>query len=142
MLYGLAKQGLLPKALGKVHAKRQTPHVAVMVLFVIIVGLQFAGDISQLAGATVLLLLLVFAVVNAALVVLMRREGKLKGRFNVPIALPACGAVICAGLMAGQLLQIDWRAPAIAGGIVAAILALYFTTAHGKGAAAAKVRKE
>ena len=132
MLYGLAKQGLLPAALGKVHATRQTPHVAVMVLFVIIVALQFAGDISQLAGATVLLLLLVFTIVNAALIVLTRREGKLKGRFNAPIALPAGGAVICAVLMGGQLLQVDWRAPAIAGGIVAAILVLYLTTAHGR----------
>ena len=132
MLYGLAKQGLLPAALGKVHATRQTPHVAVMVLFVIIVALQFAGDISQLAGATVLLLLLVFTIVNAALIVLTRREGKLKGRFNAPIALPAGGAVICAVLMGGQLLQVDWRAPAIAGGIVAAILVLYLTTARGR----------
>jgi len=132
MLYGLAKQGLLPAALGKVHATRQTPHVAVMVLFVIIVALQFAGDISQLAGATVLLLLLVFTIVNAALIVLTRREGKLKGRFNAPIALPAGGAVICAVLMGGQLLQVDWRALAIAGGIVAAILVLYLTTARGR----------
>jgi amino acid transporter len=132
MLYGLARQGLLPAVLGKVHATRQTPHVAVMVLFVIIVGLQFAGDISQLAGATVLLLLLVFAIVNCALVVLMRREGKMPGRFNAHIALPAGGAIICLVLIGGQVLQVDWRAPAIAGAIVAGILLLYLATARGK----------
>jgi len=130
MLYGLARQGLLPAALGEVHRKRQTPHTAILVLFVIIVALQFAGDISQLASATVLLLLLVFTIVNAALIVLKRREGNLPGRFNAPIFVPALGAAICAGLIVGQALQADWRAPAIAGGMVALILALYFTTAH------------
>jgi len=130
MLYGLAKQGLLPQALGTVHAKRQTPHIAVTVLFAIIVVLQFAGDISQLASATVLLLLLVFTIVNGALILLKRREGNKPGSFNAPIIVPVLGVLACLALIGGQALQVDWRAPAIAGGIVAVILTLYFTTAH------------
>lgn len=130
MLYGLSKQGLLPAPLGKVHKTRQTPHVAIVLLFFIIAGLQFAGDISQLATATVLLLLLVFTIVNGALIVLKRREGDIPGCFNAPIIIPALGAGICLVLIGGQALQVDWRAPAIAGAMIAAILALYLTTAH------------
>jgi amino acid transporter len=139
MLYGLSKQGLLPKALGSVHKKRQTPHIAILVLFVIIVALQFAGDISQLASATVLLLLLVFTAVNGALIVLKRREGNKPGCFNAPAIIPALGTIICLVLIGGQALQVDWRAPAIAGGIVALILTLYFTTAHKNAAKVAEL---
>jgi amino acid transporter len=138
MLYGLSRQGLLPRALGKVHERRQTPHVAILVLFAIIVALQFAGNISQLAGATVMLLLLVFTIVNTALIVLTRREGRMEGRFNAPIILPGLGALVCAVLIGGQVLQADWRAPAIAGGMVAAILVLYAVTAKTRSGAIPK----
>ena len=134
MLYGLSRHGLLPAALGKVHGTRRTPHVALAALLAVIVGLQFAGDISQLAGATVLLLLVVFAIVNTALVVLKRREGNLPGCFNAPAIIPALGALICIVLVLSQTLQADWRAPMIAGGMVAGILVLYLTTGRGKDA--------
>jgi amino acid transporter len=38
LAYGMARQGLLPKALGRVHAGRRTPHVAIGILLVIAVG--------------------------------------------------------------------------------------------------------
>lgn len=132
MLYGLARQGLLPAVLGKVHKKRRTPHVAVGVLFVIIAALQFAGDIAQLAGATVLLLLLVFVVVNSALIILKRREGNIPGRFNAPLLVPFLGGGLCLVMILGQVLQSDWRPPAIAGGLIALILTTYFLGRRGR----------
>lgn len=128
LLYGMARQDLLPAALGRVHGQRRTPHVAVGVLLAIVVALQFAGDIEQLAGATVLLLLFVFALVNGALIVLTLREGKIAGCFNAPIVVPALGAAICLVMIAGRVGQEDWRGPAIAGGLIAMILLLYALT--------------
>ncbi len=128
MLYGLSQQGLLPAALGKVHASRRTPHVAIAVLLVIVAVLQLAGDISQLAGATVLLLLVVFTIVNAALVVLNRREGKMAGRFNAPTIVPVLGGAICLVMILGQISQGDWRPSAIAGGLIGLIGLLYLFT--------------
>lgn len=128
LLYGMARQDLLPAALGRVHGQRRTPHVAVGVLLAIVVALQFAGDIEQLAGATVLLLLFVFALVNGALIVLTLREGKIAGCFNAPIVVPALGAAICLVMIAGRVGQDDWRGPAIAGGLIAMILLLYALT--------------
>lgn len=128
LLYGMARQGLLPSVLGRVHGARQTPHVAIAVLLVIVIGLQFAGGIEQLASATVLLLLLVFAVVNGALIVLTHRDGKIEGCFNAPIAVPAAGVLICLVMIVGRVQQDDWRGPAIAAGLIAMILALYVLT--------------
>lgn len=137
LLYGMARQGLLPAALGRVHGVRQTPHIAVAVLLVIVISLQFAGDIEQLASATVLLLLLVFALVNGALIILTLREGRMDGCFNAPIIVPASGAVICLVMIAARLQQDDWRGPAVAGGLIALILALYGLTRKSRLAATA-----
>ena len=128
LLYGMARQGLLPRALGKVHAERRTPNVAILVLLALLVALLFAGDIEQLASATVLLLLFVFVLVNGALIVLKRREGDLEGCFNAPILVPALGAAICLVMIVGRVVQDDWRGPALAGGLIAAILILYALT--------------
>lgn len=136
LLYGMARQGLLPSSLGKVHGARQTPHVAVGVLLAFVVGLQFVGDIEQLASATVLLLLFVFALVNGALIVLTRREGRIEGCFNAPIIVPALGAMICLVMIIGRVQQDDWRGPAIAAGLIAKILLLYGLTRKSRLAAA------
>lgn len=130
LLYGMSRQGLLPASLGRVHRKRQTPYVAIGLLLVAVIGLQFAGDISELAGATVLLLLIVFAVVNGALIVLLRREGRIEGAFNCPVVIPVLGVAICLLMIGGRLIEGGARSPVIAGGMIVAILALYGLTRH------------
>ncbi len=95
LIYGMARQGLLPEVLGKVHAERHTPHVAIATLFLVLAPLALLGTIAELAAATVLLLLLVFTVVNSALFVLKRRQGEKPGRFEVPLFVPAAGAAVC-----------------------------------------------
>ncbi|PHK94850.1 amino acid transporter [Pseudoroseomonas rhizosphaerae] len=135
LLYGMARQGLLPAALGRVHPTRHTPHVAIGVLFVIVLALAMLGNIAALASATVLLLLFVFTVVNIALVILKRRPGEPRGRFEVPAAVPALGALVCAGLILVRVTTGNILAPLIAAGLLAAILLLYLATARSRGEA-------
>ncbi|MCG3149577.1 MAG: putative amino acid permease YhdG [Verrucomicrobiae bacterium] len=124
LVYGMARQGLLPQWLGAVHPRRRTPHRAIFTLMVIVVVLALVGDISVLASATSALLLCVFVVINAALVVLQRRPGEPPGRFEVPLVVPVGGIIVCLLL----LTQVRWQALAIAGVLVAVIAALYFVT--------------
>jgi amino acid transporter len=128
LLYGMSRQGLLPAVLGRVHAGRRTPHVAIAVLFVVVAALILSGDIAQLASATSLLLLTCFLIVNVALLVLQRRAGEEKGGFEVPSVVPALGALVCAGLIASRLASGDVRAPLIAGAVLAVISVLFFLT--------------
>ena len=125
LLYGMSAQGLLPEAFGAVHEKRRTPHYAILALLVILLPLALLGSIGDLASATVLLLMLVFIVVNASLFVLIRRPGEVKGKFEVPQALPLLGAGVCFGLLITRLMSSDWVAPALAGGLIAGILIIY-----------------
>jgi len=125
LLLGMARQGLMPAACARIHPTRRTPHVATLSLLPVVVALILAGDIGQLAAATVLLLLAVFTVVNLALLTLQRRPGEAKAGFEVPQAVPALGALVCGALLFNRLLSGDWRAPALAGAMLVLILLAY-----------------
>lgn len=131
LVYGMSRQGLLPKFLGQVHATRRTPHVAILILGAIVFILAVTGNVTQLASATSLLLLNCFAVVNAALIVLKHRPGEPKGRFEVPTIIPALGVLVCAGLIVGRLFT-AFRDGTLGGDLLttaimfAVILAVYF----------------
>ncbi|WP_062203999.1 APC family permease [Aureimonas sp. AU12] len=132
LLYGMSKQGLLPAALGRVHPTRHTPYVAIGVLLAIVIVLSLVGDIAALASSTVLLLLGVFTVVNVSLIVLKRRPGEKPGAFEVPVVVPALGAIACATLIVVRIAEGAWTAPIIAGSLVAAIFVLYLLTGAGR----------
>ena len=95
LVYGLARQGLVPRALGAVHPTRHTPHRAIFALLVIVLILALSGNVAQLASATSTLLLGVFIVVNASLIVLKRRPNEPRGRFEIPTIIPIAGIVMC-----------------------------------------------
>ena len=137
LLYGLSSQGLAPRFLSAIHADRRTPHMAIVVLFVVAVALSMLGDISQLASATVLLLLFVFVLINIAYLVLKLRKDEPKSAFEAPAFVPLLGAAVCAALIMARVLQGDWRAPAIAGGLLAVLVVLYFLTGRPTGEAVA-----
>ena len=125
LVYGMARQGMLPERLGLVHEIRATPHIAISALFLLLVPLVLAGSIADLAAATVLLLLLVFMAVNGALFVLKRRAGEPAGAFELPTAMPLLGFIVCAILLLTRLASSDWAAPAIAGAMILGSVLLY-----------------
>ncbi|MET0408965.1 MAG: APC family permease [Hyphomicrobium sp.] len=125
MIYGMSGQGLLPSFIGRVHATRRTPHIAIATLLVLLLVLAVSGQIADLAAATVLLLLAIFIAVNASLVVLKRRPGETTGRFEIPILLPIMGIAVCGVLLVTRLSSSEWKAPALAGALLVGILALY-----------------
>lgn len=126
MLYGMSRQGLLPASVGRVHATRHTPHIAVLILLAVLAPLMLSAGIRDLAAATVLLLLFAFAIVNASLVVLKRRPGEPEGHFELPLFVPLVGCLLCVGLILVRVASSDIKAPLIAGVLIAGILAIYW----------------
>ncbi|MFN3491364.1 MAG: hypothetical protein ACK40V_04000 [Anaerolineales bacterium] len=109
-----------------ISARTRTPQLATLAILVILVPLASFGSIAELASASVLMLLIVFAIVNGALFVLQGRAGEAKGKFEVPRWVPVSGTAICLVLITVRLTSGNWHAPALAGGMIAAILLLYF----------------
>jgi amino acid transporter len=100
LIYGMARQHVLPPVLGAVHKTRHTPWVAILFTTVIAFGLifyvsAFASEsaISVLGGTTSLLLLAVFAMVNVAVLVLRRDVKETGGHFRTPTVLPVIGCI-------------------------------------------------
>jgi basic amino acid/polyamine antiporter, APA family len=95
LIYGMSREQVLPEVLGKVHAGRQTPYIAIGFTSLLAVGLiLFAGGVPALGGTTALLLLGVFAVVNIAVLVL-RKDKVDHPHFRTPTIVPILGAATC-----------------------------------------------
>ena len=125
LLYGMARQAVLPPFLGKVHRTRRTPYAAIIFttalsLAVIVYVSQASSDaVAVLGGTTSLLLLGVFTIVNICVLVLRRRDvdkdrirTDLDGNplndeepeidphhFRTPTVLPIIGALACGFLV-------------------------------------------
>jgi amino acid transporter len=98
IVYGMAEQQIVPSALGWLLPGRRTPWAAILLTTSIAVVLISTGDLGTLADTTVLLLLLVFTLVNCAVLVL-RRDDVEHDHFRAPSALPVLGAVVSLGLI-------------------------------------------
>ncbi|WP_067658819.1 APC family permease [Nocardia harenae] len=99
LLYGMARQHVLPRAFGAVHPRRHTPHIAIVFTTILALALiLFVGQVPELGGTTALLLLAVFTIVNVAVLVL-RRDPVEHKHFRTPTFLPVIGALTCGFLV-------------------------------------------
>lgn len=134
LIYGMAKQHVLPPVLGTVHPTRRSPWVAILFTTLIAFGLityvsTFASSnaISILGGTTSLLLLAVFAVVNVAVLVLRRDVQQTGGHFKTPTVLPVVGFLVSLYLVlpfSGRPVQ----QYIVAGALVTTGIVLFFVT--------------
>ena len=127
LVYGMSRERVLPPTLGKVHAVRRSPYVAIgfttLLAFALI---TFVGEVPALGGTTALLLLCVFTVVNVAVLVL-RKDRVDHEHFRTPTFLPVAGAIACA-FFAGPWTGRDPVQYLIAGILIAIGIALWFVT--------------
>jgi amino acid transporter len=99
LTYGMAREGLLPGALARVHPVRATPWVAVLLAFALALGLAVSGGVQILAQTTSLLLLCVFSVLHVGLLRLKRNEPPPAGDvFQTPSWTPVVGLLLSVSL--------------------------------------------
>lgn len=101
LAYGMAEQGLLPDALGKVLPRRKTPWVAILATTIVAMLLTLIGDLATLAETVVLLLLFVFLSANVSVLVL-RRDRVEHDHFRVWTFVPVLGIASCILLLTQQ----------------------------------------
>lgn len=103
VLYGMSREGWLPTALGRVGARTRTPLVAtVAVTFAALAG-ALLMPVVALAQWASFVVLVVFALVNAALLRLkLRRVAAPPGAVRVPAWVPALGCALSLLLLAAQ----------------------------------------
>src|SRR5688572_29525209 len=106
LLYGMSREGVLPKPFAVVHPGRRTPWVAILFTTAVAIGLIAEANLEALARTTVALLLVVFTVVNAT-VLWLRRDSVGYEHFTVPSVVPVLGMGVAIALMT-QVRGEDW----------------------------------
>ncbi|WNV82083.1 APC family permease [Umezawaea sp. Da 62-37] len=132
LLYGMSNEKIIPKFFGTVHPARRTPWISIVFTSGIAVILVSFVDIAALGGTTSLLLLIVFAVVNVAVLVLRKEKADHK-HFRAPTVVPVLGAITCA-FLASPLSGRPWADYRIALYLLAAGVVLWLVNyfVHGK----------
>ena len=101
ILYGLSNQGALPAVLGRVHPGRGTPVIATVLVTGTILALALWFRLAGLAAATSFITLIVFAVVNLALLIIKRRQDADQHTgTTIPAWVPIAGFASSAGFLA------------------------------------------
>lgn len=91
-----------PRVLGRIHHKTGTPVIATAAIGAIVMVLAAFVPLKQLAEATSLIILLVFASVNLALLAL-KRKSQPDGVPNMWIGVPVIGALTSSGAVVTQV---------------------------------------
>ena len=104
VVYGMAKQGDLPGFAGRVHPKTATPLIATALIVAATLALALLVPFERLAEGTSLATLVVFALVNLALLRLRHRKIHTDGpHIRVLLWVPAAGFVSCLAMMAAAV---------------------------------------
>jgi APA family basic amino acid/polyamine antiporter len=135
LIYGMARQDVLPRSLGKVLAGRRSPWTAIIFTTLLALGLitvvtldSESSVVGALSGTTALLLLAVFTIVNIACLIL-RRDPTPERAFRAPTALPVIGAICCGYLLGPWArLEADMVQYKIAAGLLAVGVVLWALT--------------
>ncbi|MFF4602466.1 amino acid permease [Streptomyces sp. NPDC001339] len=124
ILFAMSRDGLVPKAFSKVHAKTGVPRINTVIVSLFCGVLAAAVPLAELADATSIGTLFAFALVNVAVIVLRRTRPEMPRSFRTPLAplFPAIGFLMCVGLML-SLGVVTW---VVFGAWMAVGLVIYF----------------
>lgn len=106
VLHGLSARGWLPAGLGRVHPVRRTPMLATAVVTAATLVLALALPLVSLARATSAAILVVFCLINLALLRIRRRVPAPPGVRGYPAVVPLAGCVLSLLLLAVQLAEL------------------------------------
>ena len=101
VLYGLGKRSPALLAFRRTSKRFGTPTLGTIVVAVAVIGSALTLPVATLAELTTQALLIVFAVVNVALIGLKRRQPK--SPFDVPVFVPWLGVLACIATFAVSL---------------------------------------
>jgi amino acid transporter len=106
VLYGMSSRKLLPAIISRVNRRTQTPLVATALTTVAILLLAVSGSLASLAQATSLIMLIVFSLVNLALLHIKRKHPRPEGLIVFPVLIPLLGFVASAAFIALEIISL------------------------------------
>lgn len=137
MLFGMARSNSLPSIFARIHPKRQTPHVAIILSGVMTIGLFFFERVEILAAIADVGIFVLFFFVNASNIMLRYRRSDLERSWRTPLnigSLPipsVLGALSCIVMLITidhpiVLANVSLPAQIVALALFASAIPLYF----------------
>ncbi len=121
-LYAIGTGGVLPAALGRIHPRYRTPHVAIAVHFVLTLVIATTGSFQSLVPAASVAVLVLYLTVCLAAWQLARAGTRVEGEpFAVPAIVPFVGAALCLWLLA----HASWLELGTEGAVLAVAIVAY-----------------
>jgi amino acid transporter len=106
MLYGMSRKKWLPAIFGRVHPQTRTPLIATFTIVTLVMTFALFVPLVALASLTSFILLMVFILINLALINIKRRVPAEPGIMVYPLWVPVMGALSCCALVISQLLPL------------------------------------
>ena len=103
MLYGMSREGWLPKGIGKLNARTQTPIFATILVSLAVLVLALALPLVTLAKVTSFAVLAVFAIISLALIRLKHAGPPAGNTYTVPAWVPYASLASALALLALQV---------------------------------------
>ncbi len=119
LLYSMGAGGLLPSALGTVHAAFRTPSIAIVAQALLVVAIASTGSFAVLVPMASVAILTVYLMVCAAAIPLQRQQPGIG--FSVPAAVPLLGMAVIVWMLANA----TWRELAIEAAVIVGATALH-----------------
>jgi amino acid transporter len=105
VLYGMATSAMIADFFARVNPVTHTPINSTLIIIGLILVFALSLPITQLAQLTSFIMLVIFSLVNLALIQIKRRATIIYGGFQVPLAVPVLGAATTAILLLFQTLM-------------------------------------
>ncbi len=103
-IYGMSRDGTLPKIFSRIHIRRRTPWIAVFATMIFSMAFVLFGNINIVAGITDLGTFYVFIFVNASAIALRYRMPDVKRVFRTPLNIGRFPLISFFGLLSSLIL--------------------------------------
>jgi amino acid transporter len=106
--FAMGRDGTLPHFLSQLHPKKRTPYVAIAISGLIIIAVTLSLDITRVAASADIMFLLLFLLVNWAVIVLRRTMPDVKRYYLIPLfpLIPILG-IVTKTMLAASLWTIE-----------------------------------
>lgn len=103
VLYGMGKMQLAPAGLAQIAGKTRTPIFATGLVTAMVMVFALLLPLESLARLTSAVMLVIFAIVNLALIVIKSRSANTQAGFSIPVLIPALGILSSLFLLGYQI---------------------------------------
>jgi amino acid transporter/nucleotide-binding universal stress UspA family protein len=126
MAFAMGRDRNFPGFFSRVHAKRNTPHWAIFLSVIIVIFMAISLPIEDVATASDVMFLLIFLLVNLALISLRKRKPDLDRGYFVPLfPYVSIAGIVCNFGLAVYMFTYSLKAWVVTGGWIVAGLLIY-----------------